>query len=496
MSRAIIVDILGNSKGFTTATQEATGAASKFQNVLQGIGQGIGQAGFQAVSQAISGVTDWLTGSLAAAQKNELSMAQLGQTLKENVPNWDGNSTAIENYITSAEKASAFSKDDLRSSLNLLVGATHDVTKAENDQTIATNLARYKNMDLQSATQLVVDVEAGRYKGLVQLGINTKGLTSSTQALAEVMDKVGGQDTSYLGTEAGQMQELTNQIDDLQVELGQKLMPVFKQVLTFLNNNFIPGVQALSGVWDGFLNTITLGASHTLAAYNAYQASLPHEGEGKLPKIIGKDVDDTSVAFGLMVGTIRAGGAATLKAIQTYSTDVSDGWDALGETAVTKIETIGRRIRTVATGAFTTSLNLDPLIIPDSARLKALYAQLATVEGNRDRAIKAHDTVTTEADSATIAKLTAEINALVHATDSNYGNGKTKMASGGIVKANPGGTGVILGEAGEDEFVIPRSKMGGFTLHVHIDRGALISGPAIDTLTDLIFQRIRLRGLG
>jgi hypothetical protein len=41
-------------------------------------------------------------------------------------------------------------------------------------------------------------------------------------------------------------------------------------------------------------------------------------------------------------------------------------------------------------------------------------------------------------------------------------NPYTPMALGGLVLKKPGGTRVLLGEGGEDEFVIPRSKMGGF----------------------------------
>jgi hypothetical protein len=49
---------------------------------------------------------------------------------------------------------------------------------------------------------------------------------------------------------------------------------------------------------------------------------------------------------------------------------------------------------------------------------------------------------------------------------------RPRMASGGLVRARPGGTAVTLAEAGDDEFVIPRSKLGGGTV-VHIDaRGA------------------------
>jgi hypothetical protein len=58
-----------------------------------------------------------------------------------------------------------------------------------------------------------------------------------------------------------------------------------------------------------------------------------------------------------------------------------------------------------------------------------------------------------------------------------------QMAAGGLVRARPGGTTVTLAEAGEDEFVVPRSKMGGGTA-IHIDaRGSFF--PDRDALEDL-----------
>jgi hypothetical protein len=42
------------------------------------------------------------------------------------------------------------------------------------------------------------------------------------------------------------------------------------------------------------------------------------------------------------------------------------------------------------------------------------------------------------------------------------------MATGGMVRATPGGTIVRLGEGGEDEWVIPASKMGGGGSNIYV----------------------------
>jgi hypothetical protein len=61
------------------------------------------------------------------------------------------------------------------------------------------------------------------------------------------------------------------------------------------------------------------------------------------------------------------------------------------------------------------------------------------------------------------------------------------LASGGVVKARAGGTAAVLGEAGEDEFAVPRSQMramiaeavaagGGGEIHLHFDGSDALAG--------------------
>jgi hypothetical protein len=263
--------------------------------------------------------------SIKAASDDEASIAQLTASLRANVPGWDGTTAAIEDYIASAEKASAFSKDDLRTSLEALVGATHDITKAEQDQAIATNLARFKNEDLATATQQVVDIEAGRFRGLAQLGIAVHKGETAQEALNAVNEVAAGQDTSYLGTEAGQMDALNNSVHDLEVELGQKLLPVFKDVLTFINNNVIPAVGTLATVWDGALNQATFGATHALAAWNTYQqaqsdaAAAAQVAFEKMAAASKTTADEITGDFTTMTGDTSAYGDAAKAAAETQA---------------------------------------------------------------------------------------------------------------------------------------------------------------------------------
>jgi hypothetical protein len=61
-------------------------------------------------------------------------------------------------------------------------------------------------------------------------------------------------------------------------------------------------------------------------------------------------------------------------------------------------------------------------------------------------------------------------------------------AEGGIVKATPGGRAIIAGDGGEDEYIVPRSKMGGSGLIVNVN----VNAPGYDVPT---IKRIAREGV-
>jgi hypothetical protein len=74
-----------------------------------------------------------------------------------------------------------------------------------------------------------------------------------------------------------------------------------------------------------------------------------------------------------------------------------------------------------------------------------------------------------------------------------YGYQLPQMARGGMVRATPGGTAVILGEGGEDEWVIPASKMGGGTVYnvvVHAEGSYFRDRESMDDLAVALIPSI------
>lgn len=223
------------------------------QGLVIGAGAGIAVAGLNAIQGAISGVGDALVESGRAYQEEEVSIARLGQSLNANVKNWDGNTRAIEDLISQREKL-GFQDDELRNSLGLLVAATHDVTKAEQIQAVAMDLARFKGISLAEASDALTKVEAGKFRALASLGIVLKAGATQTEALAAVEKVARGQAAAYADTLSGKLAVAAVKAHDAEEKFGK--------VVTELEATILPAAADALGVVADAFEAVTTAADN------------------------------------------------------------------------------------------------------------------------------------------------------------------------------------------------------------------------------------------
>jgi hypothetical protein len=217
-------------KGIQSEAKKTQGALDDMKRgAAQGLGIGVGIGGFQAASQAVSALTGFLTDAVKAAQQDEQSVAQLSASLKANVPLWNGATDAIDKQTAAAQRL-GFTDDDVRGSLQRLVPVTHDINEALKIQQTAMDLARFKNVDLATATDALVQVEAGRYRGLAALGINIKDIHNRTEALAAVQKVAAGSAEAWGNTSANAAKEAGIAFDEAQESIGRHLLPVVTEL--------------------------------------------------------------------------------------------------------------------------------------------------------------------------------------------------------------------------------------------------------------------------
>lgn len=215
--------------------------------ILQGLAIGAGIAAFDLLSNAVSGAVDWLAQSVTKAAEEEVSIARLTASLEANAKGWDGNAEAIEAVIAQREQL-AFSDDEQRDSLAMLVARTKDVNEALDLQRQAMDLARLRGIELATASEIIGKVYSGNVGILSRYGIAVSKGATATEALAEIQNAAAGQAEAFGDTTAGVMQSTAIAIENLQEDIGTEFAPVLKEILLWVRDE---GVPALSGLIEG-----------------------------------------------------------------------------------------------------------------------------------------------------------------------------------------------------------------------------------------------------
>jgi len=545
VARQIIVDILGNATGFTAATDQAAASAGRFQNLMTGIGQGLGISTFNIAQTAISDIGNTLAQSAQDARDDEASQSHLAATLRENLPAWDDNTTAIEKYIGQMEDATAFSKNDLRDSLSQLVGATHDLGKAQSDQAIAANLARYADESLGTATQQIVDVEAGRYRGLASLGINIKDVTTSQDALNQINNIAAGQSTKYLDTQNGQL-ELQNQLlVDQRVKLGEATAG-WDLFATKLQTNFFAGLTGdngfggvtkdLTDVGNAAGNFAGLFATHmsktteslkstgTAAKEWSNQVSGDLDASGNVADDVYGPGGTFDKAFTHTLASMGSFGSRAATDLQKGQDDITTASQALAAALVNPISAVTREknIEDILQGKGSVGQQLltglkssDPLVSAAAEKLQSdLVAELTGLEATyqlkfiQDRNTAANGGTPSTGGSGSSggggAKPPAPKPPAPKPPSGGTGGGGGGKTQAGGGEDEPGDV-ALVGEMGPElvEFgraarVIPHDWLGsqggsskGTTVHVHFHDPVYADGPGIDRLVLAITRRVR-----
>ena len=153
------VRIRADGSKFEGDTRKAVNSAVRRVAAFTGIGLGlrevVGQLG-DAVGKARE-AADVLGQTRAAVQAAGLSWGTYGKQ--------------IEDAANKQAELFGLDDEDLLKSFTLLVRATKDVNKAMELNAVAADVARGRNMDLVSAAQLLVRVQAGQVGSLRRLGI-------------------------------------------------------------------------------------------------------------------------------------------------------------------------------------------------------------------------------------------------------------------------------------------------------------------------------------
>lgn len=200
-------------------------------------------AGKMKVAFTVAGaaITAALGSTLESAVDAQVEMARFDATLasmgKTGANAKDGLLKAAD-----ATLKLGFDNEEAANSLAKLFQRTKDVTKANELNNIAMDLARAKNISLSQASDMVGMVLSGNGKVLKQFGIDLKETKDPMLQLIELQKKVGGQADAFSKTFAGQKEILTQNVGEMKEAIGGALLPVVTQ----LGQALLPIVLSIS----------------------------------------------------------------------------------------------------------------------------------------------------------------------------------------------------------------------------------------------------------
>jgi len=235
------------------------------------------------------GIEEFARRSVQAAVKMEAANAKLGVALK-NI----GQASALGGESikkTNEQMASlGFTGSDSAQALANLVTVTHDLSKAQDLMGKAADVARYKQIPLAEAATKLARASVGSAKGLAEFGIKLDKTLKPADAFAKAMQQlnaeISGQAAAYAGTYAGKLEILKAKFEEVQVQMGEKLLPTLIKLGDWLINTGIPNLESFFGfisdhkeVLSGFAAGLTAVALafKAIAAYAALAevAALP-----------------------------------------------------------------------------------------------------------------------------------------------------------------------------------------------------------------------------
>lgn len=185
--------------------------------------------------------------SVKAAMEEQKSQALLAKTLQNTVGASDSLIASVDEYIKKQELSLGVQDSELRPSLAALVTATHDVTKAQDLQSLALDISANKHKDLGLVSVALAKAYAGNFNQLKRLAIplsenlvKSKDFVGITKELAAA---TGGSAAVAANTLAVRMERVKLGFEEAKKSLGFALMPAVSNFLNLLNNSVLPALQ-------------------------------------------------------------------------------------------------------------------------------------------------------------------------------------------------------------------------------------------------------------
>jgi hypothetical protein len=266
-SRALTLKLLADIDNFTKNINKADNEVSGFGDKVTKFGK-IAGAAFLAAGVAAAAYAGKLAiDGVKAAIEDEAAQAKLATTLRNVTGATDKQIQATEDYILKQSLLFGVTDDELRPSLDRLTRATGDVTKAQQLQSIAINIAAGTGKSLQAVTEALSKAQEGNLAGLSRLGVGITKAELATLTFDQVTAKLAstfeGQASIQADTFQGKMARLSVAFNEAKETVGSFILdavtPLVENIVTYIVpavESFINGFTGGSGLKNAFTQII------------------------------------------------------------------------------------------------------------------------------------------------------------------------------------------------------------------------------------------------
>jgi hypothetical protein len=310
----LLADVDKFGKGLDKAGKDAQGFSGKVSKYGKIAAKSLAAVGAAAAVMAVKLGVDAVKGAV----EDEISQKKLATALRNTTKATDEQIAATEDYISKTQLRYGISDVKLRASLGNLLRATQDVTKAQELNNLAVDIAAATGKDLETVSLAISRAYGGNIGALKRLGIplddnivKTKDFEAATDELQKLF---GGSALANTETLEGKLAILRETFGELQEGVGQKFIPVLKNLL----DNIMLVSKGFSGEDP---EGLTARARELAGEYNGNGANT-----------LGGSLRALVDAFSNLFGTITEDGDPATNSLTQFAESIeriADGLDTL-----------------------------------------------------------------------------------------------------------------------------------------------------------------------
>lgn len=315
----LVAKYRADTRQFIDKSHDASRAADKVGDSAEKSSRRVDKVGKVSKAVALGGITVLgaaMISSVGKAIEAEKSQARMESQLKAlNIP-LKAHAGHISDAIDKTSKLAAIDDEELQDAFTKLLPATKNVDEALDQMSLAADVARARNISLESATALVTRANAGSAGALRRLGINMIAVKDHQIALAgeikryvkehgpltaaeqerfakmkinakeldrqaqshknlAIMQKTfAGAAEAYGNSSAGAQERFRVALENLQESFGQHLLPVLQVVINALTGflGLIDGHEKLVGILVTGIIALAAGIWVVTTAIRAWAA--------------------------------------------------------------------------------------------------------------------------------------------------------------------------------------------------------------------------------